>query len=281
MKNTFIKIFLGLVIASILTVSIILLNFFIIGDIAEIDHLNLEITKVEQNKIDFKVNSMWSANAIKNFKYSVHNDVLSLSFNEVVVSDLHPLGMMDSSILGDFKNIKELRLVDNKNYRVVWQAETQVYIKKDYVTNLPVPFNVLDIDKIQGLKYTSGGSRADGSLCENTKNGFYGNYYLIDLKNKYERAGIITIFKEGQDMSKWTPSDTSQQFRLINLKTDILSVWDSIHVGIPQSQLQLFIKDYFNYKKGTLIHCEFDNYVGDFTILGDTLHELTIKSKCN
>lgn len=120
MKKTFVSIFLGIVIVSILTTSIILLNFFIIGDIAEIDHLNLEITNVEQNRIDFKVNSTWSANAIRSFEYSVRNDILYLSFDEVVVSDLYPLGMMDSSIIGDFENIKELRLVDNRDYRVAW-----------------------------------------------------------------------------------------------------------------------------------------------------------------
>jgi len=120
MKKTIIKIISGVVLILILTSITILLNFFIIGNTADISHLEMEVFQIEDNKIDFEVHSFWSAKAIKSYDYKYDNNILSISFTEVVVSNLYPLGIMDSSITGDFKSIKELRLIDDKNYRIIW-----------------------------------------------------------------------------------------------------------------------------------------------------------------
>lgn len=179
-------------------------------------------------------------------------------------------------------------LIDNENPENVifesiihrkWQVEEAI-IKIDTQPKLPIPFDISTIDNIENLYYTSGGSPANGKLCDSTTNGFYGNYYLIDELNKKERAGIITIFREGADMSTWTPFDTTQKFRLINLKTNILTVWGKLQVGMNEEELKLFIGERFNYKKGTMIYADFGVYDADFRVLDNTLKEFTIKKKC-
>lgn len=172
------------------------------------------------------------------------------------------------------ENVKFESIIHRK-----WPVEEAI-IKIDNQPQLPVPFDISTIDNIENLYYTSGGSPANGELCDSTTNGFYGNYYLIDELNKKERAGIITIFREGVDMSTWTPFDSTQKFRQINLKTNILTIWEKIQVGMTEEELLLFIDKRFNYKKGTMIYVDFGIYEGDFRILGDTLNELKIKVKC-
>ena len=150
----------------------------------------------------------------------------------------------------------------------------------------PAPIDIKIVDQTNGLDYTSGGGPADGYLCDSDTFGFYGSYNLIDRRvqsndPKDVLIGSITIYHPASDMSNWTSSDTLQEFRKIHLKSDILSVWDSIHVGMSEAKLKQFLEDHFHYKKGVFIFCELDPYSTSFNINNGKVEELTVELKCN
>ena len=118
-----IRILLSIFALIILTGTYFLTDFFLIGEVATIDHINLKIKNVSSSEVSFQVDSQWSALALKGFSYTYQDNVLAISFKEVMVSDLYKFGYMDSSIIGDFENLKEIRLTDNQNYSSIWKIE--------------------------------------------------------------------------------------------------------------------------------------------------------------
>lgn len=147
---------------------------------------------------------------------------------------------------------------------------------------MPPPMDLTVLSTTPHLSYTSGGSPANGTLCDSTADGFYGFYSLIDTRvhssNPY--VGTLTIFRPGSDMSDWTPTDTNQLFRSVNLQSGMLTVWDSMRVGMSERALKHFIGDRFHYKKGPLLFAEIGGYDCSFSILGDTIHEIEVKVRC-
>lgn len=130
MKKSVIKISIGLILGLIVTGAWILLKSFVIGDVAEIDHIELEITAIDDRGVDFRAYSMWSALAIKKSKYSYNDGILNISVIEVVVSSLYPLGQMDTTISEDFEHITEIRLADKTAYKTVWSKNNEISEKK-------------------------------------------------------------------------------------------------------------------------------------------------------
>lgn len=148
------------------------------------------------------------------------------------------------------------------------------------------PINVSDIDK---MKFTSGGgfSLEDGEYCDSLKTGFYGSYFIID--ENYSDiigrpvGGRITVHSDGK-MINWKSTDTNQTIWNIHLESDIISVWDSIHIGLTKSEIESFSSK----NNGLCVeignkfyNCDFNNFYTIFEFKNDKLKELTITRKCN
>ncbi len=147
------------------------------------------------------------------------------------------------------------------------------------------PFLVPDIDR---LEFTSGSGQSviDNEYCDTVSNGFFGTYFLIDPDFADERGipvgGTITVHSSGK-MKGWKSNDTTQTIWEINLKSDIISVWDSIHVGLNRTEIENFsqVNKGLCVKKGDVYYsCDFNNFSAVYIFKNDTLIELTITRKC-
>jgi hypothetical protein len=120
-------------------------------------------------------------------------------------------------------------------------------------------------------------------FCDSDSLGFYGRYNLIDRRiiKGVPIAGHIDIFKIGK-MSEWKSSDKNQRIWEIYLSTNILTVWDSISIGLPRQIINNFIhaNNGFCIKKGDDLSCDFNNFGAIFKFKNDTLNELTITRSC-
>lgn len=157
-------------------------------------------------------------------------------------------------------------------------------LEKNIKAKLPEPLQLSKLETIHGLRFTSGGVSTKDKVqyCDSSENGFYGRYHLLDFNSKIEQAGIIDIFSPGK-MYEWKPSDTNQTIWKIQLKSDIISVWDSIHVGLSREKIILFSqenngscteKDEFFYS------CDFNSFSVTYRFENDTLKEFTVIRNC-
>ena len=113
----------------------------------------------------------------------------------------------------------------------------------------------------------------------------YGRYNLISQNTTLEHplVGTIDIYKPGK-MSGWRASDTNQIVWKIHLKSDIISVWDSIHVGLSRDKVVQFAKtnNGLYIKKGDFYYsCDFNNFSVLYNFKNDTLTELTVTRNCD
>ena len=171
----------------------------------------------------------------------------------------------------------------------------QVEIVKDPVSTeivpqslkskIPEPFRIAEFNR---LDFTSGGSPAQirTEFCDSLTTGFFGNYYLIDKDfsdaNGRPVGGIITVHVVGK-MGSWKADDTTQTIWKIHLLSDVISVWDSIHVGLTREEVERFGKanDGLCFDKGDLAYsCDFNSFSADFIFKDDFLTELTVRRNC-
>lgn len=147
------------------------------------------------------------------------------------------------------------------------------------------PFQVSDID---ALEFTSGRGEEVASLkkCDSSSTGFYGTYFLIDRDIAYKPGGpvggTITIHSNKR-MSDWKSTDINQTIWQIHLTSDVISVWDSVTVGLTRSQIEAFGKAHNGLciKKGDKFYsCNFGNFSAVYVFQNDTLRELTVTRKC-
>jgi hypothetical protein len=95
-------------------------------------------------------------------------------------------------------------------------------------------------------------------------------------------GGIITIHSNNK-MPGWKSTDTDQTKWQIHLKSDVISVWDSITIGMTRIQIENFGKTNkgFCLRKGdTFYSCDFSNFSAVYLFQNDTLKELTVTRKC-
>ena len=147
------------------------------------------------------------------------------------------------------------------------------------------PFQVRDIDK---LEFTSGGGKEieNHKKCDSSGTGFYGSYFLVDkdFADEIGRpvAGIISIHSN-RKMSEWKSTDTDQTIWKIHLKSDIISVWDSVKVGMTRNQVETFgkVNNGFCVMKGDAFYsCDFNNFSAVYIFQKDTVQELTVTRNC-
>lgn len=106
---------------------------------------------------------------------------------------------------------------------------------QQHALRLPEPLDFSQLEVNQRLDFTSGGLPREDTegYCGDLNSGFYGRYNLIDRMSDIEPplVGTIDIYQPGK-MSDWRFTDTTQFLQKITLKSDVISVWDSIHVGL-------------------------------------------------
>lgn len=154
-------------------------------------------------------------------------------------------------------------------------------LKTHLNSGIAEPFQVSDIE---ALEFTSGLTSL--SKCDSSGTGFYGTYFLIDRDLANEPGGpvggTITIHLN-KSMSDWKSTDTNQTIWQIHLKTDVISVWDSVTVGMTRSQIEAFGKEHNGLcvKQGEAFYsCDFNNFSAVYIFQNDTLKELTVTRKC-
>ena len=116
-------------------------------------------------------------------------------------------------------------------------------------------------------------------FCNPTKNGFFGFYSIIDKKND-EQIGTLYIHTSDKP-ENWKSDSQNETFTSINLLSNDIVIWDSLKVGLTQSELNNFIANQFHYKKGQTVYSDFGKYEGIFTMRNDSIVKLEIKTKCN
>ncbi len=153
------------------------------------------------------------------------------------------------------------------------------------VSNLSEPFFISEIEQLQ---FTSGGVQSvnNNEYCDTVSKGFFGSYYLINRdfedKNGIPVGGTIIVHALDK-MKGWKANDTTQTIWKINLKSDVISVWDSIHVGLTRNEIENFnhINNGLCIKKGdACYYCDFNNFSVVYIFESDTLKEITITREC-
>jgi hypothetical protein len=173
-----------------------------------------------------------------------------------------------------------------KDVQEARKDSTDLHIIESFLNSkISEPFQVSEIDK---LEFTSGGGKEieEHKKCDSSSTGFYGSYYLIDQDFADEMGrpvgGNITIHSDNK-MAGWKSTDTNQTIWEIHLESDVISVWDSIKVGMTRSEIVKFGKanDGFCVKKGDAFYsCDFNNFSAVYIFRNDTLKELMVTRKC-
>src|SRR5690606_11765078 len=93
-------------------------------------------------------------------------------------------------------------------------------------------------------------------------------------------VGRLTIYKDHAPV-KWSYDDKDEEFVKLELQSGRIKVWDKVTVGDHKDSLLAFIGDRFHYHKGTIVVAEIGDYQGEFSILNDTIRELTVRRTCD
>ncbi len=181
---------------------------------------------------------------------------------------------------------RDKNTIDQSEIETVSNFTISDLVENHKSTELPEPFDIVQIESTKGLSFTSGVlSREDHKeYCDNSESGIFGRYYLIDQNSKLKHpvVGTIDIYKS-EKKSNWLASDTNQKVWKIHLKSNVISVWDSIHVGLSRNKVIQFgqSNNGLCIKKGDFYYsCDFNNFLVVYNFKNDTLTELTVKRNC-
>lgn len=184
-------------------------------------------------------------------------------------------------------NDKTNKMMSDEEFKFVPDTTILEVINQYEFTELPEPFDISQLEATKGLYFTSGvlSKKEQKEYCDNSENGLYGRYNLISQNTNLEHplVGTIDIYKPGK-MSGWKASDTNQIVWKIHLKSDVISVWDSIHVGLSRDKVIQFGKtnNALCIKKGDFYYsCDFNNFSVLYNFKNDILTELTVTRNCD
>ncbi|PHR46532.1 MAG: hypothetical protein COA32_10330 [Fluviicola sp.] len=152
-------------------------------------------------------------------------------------------------------------------------------------TIISEPFKSKDIES---LYFTSGGvSKAEGNeFCDSLETGIFGKYYLIDEdfseKTGEGVGGTITVHVKEENIG-WRADDTTQTIWKIHLLSDVVSVWDSVHVGNTREYIERFYKEHGATcrRESEMYFCEFENYSVENKFEKDRLVEMIVTRLCD
>lgn len=140
----------------------------------------------------------------------------------------------------NYKTTKEVTIKKNS----VIFIDTLKGYNKDLKVNLPEPIKFSQLIPNQRLSFTNIEELPygkDSNYPINQNDGFYGRYTIVEkISSKHlSVCGYIDVRKEGKiDYSKF--SDKNQVIWEILVASEIITIWDSIKVGIPRKVIEDF-----------------------------------------
>jgi hypothetical protein len=189
------------------------------------------------------------------------------------------------SLISCNNNVEEKNEIRSEKENIEQDSAIAELYERHLKSKISEPLKVTNINR---LNFTSSGGSTvrQNEFCDSLKSGFFGTYFLIDEDFSDEMGrpigGTITVHVKGK-MGSWKSDDTTQTIWKIHLMSDILSVWDSIHVGQTREDIEQFGKtnNGFCVKKGDFFYsCNFNNFSVIYIFKSDTLKELTVMRNC-
>ena len=143
------------------------------------------------------------------------------------------------------------------------------------------PVNIDSLKAQPWLETTSGvlSKREALLLCPKDTSRHFGRYFLIDRFDGKGPFGELTVHYSSES-GNWLYLPNNDEFVGIVLRTDRISLWGELSVGDRESKILDFIGKRFHYKKGTVLVTDIGEFQCAFTILGDTVHELSVMRNC-
>jgi hypothetical protein len=148
---------------------------------------------------------------------------------------------------------------------------------------MPPPFAWSALNHTPGLDVTSGGGPELRHYCSADSTGFYGQYTLIDRRDprlEDSRVGTLIIHHPDADMGSWTSDDERQAFRYLSLHSSVLTLWDSVRVGMSEAALLDFIAPYEHADKLGYYLVELQPYTAEFHLSDGALTHLHLWLNC-
>ena len=159
----------------------------------------------------------------------------------------------------------------------------------NYAQDIPLdklqePINFKNLKPNERFDFTAGGLYEIKYDCENIKSGYLGQYVLFDKKSdlKSPIVGTIHIYNKGL-MSNWKFDDEDQKIMKLTLKSDVLTLWESIKIGNDKNTVDEYFSNMNKVvkQKGNLISYIFKNFMIDCYFTSKLLSEITITRVCN
>lgn len=147
--------------------------------------------------------------------------------------------------------------------------------------DLGPPVNIDSLKAKAWLETTSGllSKKESELFCPKNASGHLGRYFLIDRIEGKGPFGELTVYFSSEP-GGWRYLPNTDVFAGLVLRTDRIAIWDSLSVGDPKSKVLDFIGKRFHYKKGAVLVANVGQFLCAFTILGDTIHDLSVTKSC-
>ncbi len=121
--------------------------------------------------------------------------------------------------------------------------------------------------------------------CRSDTNGFFGSYTLLNTNsgqkvysNPRELGTLISFVPNTPE--NWKQGKNVESFAEITLLSGDIKVWDSVGVGMNETDLLTFIGTNIYEKKENIISAELGEYSSSFTIDADTVSRIVIGKYC-
>lgn len=94
---------------------------FVVEHEANVNEFVFTVNEVTPKKIDFRVTSLSSANAVTGYDYRIVNETVYISIKEVyLVSKLNESGGMGARIIDDFEGVNRVYFEGKDDIQEVW-----------------------------------------------------------------------------------------------------------------------------------------------------------------
>lgn len=224
----------------------------------------------------------------------------SLQLSLIPTNDKLSSKLVGNVLTSEFDSGSVIPLKTTEIIQVNWINDTSLiislynglktFVKKTESNGVKITYNNLFHDSISQLnlpvikkKYqefsTSGilPKKEQKDLYKSDSIGFYGFYNLIDSLSM-DLHGFLIVYNKGIPQN-WRYDNTDDIFILLDYLKGDLTFFNGIKIGLKERELLEKLKDYFHYKKGTMIHSDIDNYSTDIYLENDTISRIKIEYK--
>lgn len=145
----------------------------------------------------------------------------------------------------------------------------------------PAPVDIPTVINLPFVYYTCGVAHPNDVkvFCRPDSVGFFGAYYLRNQTQDYIEIGTLISFVPNT-AKNWMQGKNKESFAELTLFSGDIKVWDSIAVGMNETDLFIFIGPNVYKKKGNVISAELGEYSSSFTINKDTVSRIVIGKYC-